>query len=77
MCVDTCKPSSSYELLPIPVRDVEKRIWIPVLFGKAKVDHVDLVASVSDSYGDVLGLDIAMDEGFFVYVFNTGNLVSE
>ena len=44
-----------------------------VLVGQTEIDNVDLVATLSDAYEEVVGLDITVDKGLAVNVLNTGD----
>jgi hypothetical protein len=50
------------------------RLWVPVLFGQTKIDHIDLVASLTDAHEEVVWLDVSVDEVTRVNVFNARNL---
>ena len=73
MSVDTSVTSSTRQVLVLTVWDVEVRLRVTVLLSKTEVDHVDLVAPLSDAHQEVVGLDIAVDEGLGVDVLDTGD----
>jgi hypothetical protein len=41
---------------------VEVGFGVAVLFGKTKVDDVDLVAAFADAHEEVVGFDVPVDE---------------
>mgnify|MGYP006976755015 CR=1 FL=1 len=66
------------QVLVLPVRDMEVRLGIAVLLGETEVDDVDLVATLANAHQEVVGLDVAVDEGLGVDVLDTGDeLVSQ
>lgn len=48
--VDTSITSRSGEVLVLTVRDVEVRLGIAVLLGKAEINHIDLVSTLADTH---------------------------
>lgn len=73
MSVDTSVTCSTRQVLVLTVWDVEVRLWVTVLLSKTKVDNVDLVAALSNSHQEIVRLDIAVDEGLGMDIFNTGD----
>ena len=71
--VDAGIASRASQVLILTVWDVEVSLGVTVFLGQTKVNHVDLVAPLADTHEEVVGLDITMDEGLGVDVFNTGN----
>ena len=69
--VDRSVPSGTRQVLVLTVWDVEVGLWVSVLLGQTKVDNVDLVASLANAHQEVIWLDIAVDEGLCVDVFDT------
>lgn len=63
MSVDGGIAGSAGEVLVLSVRDVEVRLRVAVLLSEAEVNDVDLVASLPDAHEEVVGLDVAVDEG--------------
>ena len=70
MRVDTSIASSTGQVLVFPVRDMEVSLRVPVFLRKAKIDDVDLVASLSDAHQEVVWLDITMDKRLCVDVLD-------
>lgn len=61
--VDGGIAGSAGKVLVLSVRDVEMGLGVAVFLGQAKVNDIDLVASLPDAHEEVVGLDIAVDEG--------------
>jgi hypothetical protein len=38
------------------------RLWVSVLFGETEINHIDLVASLSDTHEEIVGFDISVDK---------------
>ena len=78
MGVDRSITSRAGQVLVLSIRDVEVSLRVPVLLGKTKIDHVDLVAPLADAHEEVVRLNITVDEGLGVNVLDAGNeLVGE
>ena len=78
MGVDGGIASSTCEILVLSIGDVEVRLGIAVLLSQTEVNNVDLIASLSDAHEKVVGLDIAVNEGLGMDVFDAGDeLVSQ
>lgn len=78
MSVDGGIAGSAGKVLVLSVRDVEMGLGVAVFLGQAKVNDIDLVASLPDAHEEVVGLDIAVDEGLGMDVLDTRNqLVGE
>mmetsp|Transcript_18583 Transcript_18583/g.58777 ORF Transcript_18583/g.58777 Transcript_18583/m.58777 type:complete len:215 (-) Transcript_18583:401-1045(-) len=58
------------EVLVLAVGDVLVRLWVAVLLGEAKVDHVDLVGLAPEANEEVVRLDVAVDEALVVDVLH-------
>jgi hypothetical protein len=71
--VDTGVTGSTSQVLVLSVRDVEVSLGIAVLLGQTKVDDIDLVAALANAHEEVVGLDIAVDEGLGVNVLDAGD----
>jgi hypothetical protein len=71
--VDTGITGSSSEVLVLAVRDVEMSLGVTVFLCETKIDDVDLVSTLANAHQEVIGLDITVDEGLGVDVFDTGN----
>ena len=68
--VDARIASSAGEILILAVRDMEVRLRVTVLLGEAKVNHIDLVATLPNAHQEVVRLDVTMDEGLGVDVLD-------
>ena len=78
VCVDAGVSGSTGEVFVLPVGNVLVTSGIAVFFGKAKVDDVNDGLSFAKADEEVVGFDVAMDEGFGVYVFQAAEeLISE
>lgn len=76
--VDTGITGSSSQVLVLTVRDVEVSLGVAVFLCETKIDDVDLVSTLTDTHQEVVGLDITMNEGLGVDVFDAGDeLVGE
>ena len=73
MGVDGGITGSTSQVLVLTVWDVEVSLGVAVLLGQAKVDHVDLVAALADAHEEVVGLDVTVDEGLGMDVFDAGD----
>lgn len=71
MGVDRSITGSTRQVLVLSVWDVEMGLWVTVLLGQTKIDHVDLVATLSDAHEEVVRLDITVDERLGVDVLDT------
>jgi len=71
--VDRGISGSAGKVLVLSIRDMEVGLGVAVLLCEAEVDNVDLVASLADAHQEVVGLDIAVDEGLGVDVLDTRN----
>tara|TARA_R110002003_G_scaffold202_8_gene15712 strand:+ start:4601 stop:5092 length:492 start_codon:yes stop_codon:yes gene_type:complete len=78
MGVDAGIAGGTSQVLVLSVRNVEVGLGIAVLLGQAEVNDIDLVAALADAHEEVVRLDVAVDEGLGVDVFDAGNeLVGE
>lgn len=59
------------QVLVLTVRDVEVGLGVAVLLGETEIDDIDLVSTLADAHEEVVGLDVAVDEGLGVDVFDT------
>lgn len=76
--VDTGITGSSGKVLVLAVRDVEVSLGVAVFLCETEIDDVDLVSTLANTHQEVVGLDITVNEGFGVDVFDAGNeLVGE
>ena len=71
MGVDRSITGSTRQVLVLSVWDVEMGLWVTVLLGQTEIDHVDLVATLSNAHEEVVGLDITVDERLGVDVLDT------
>lgn len=69
---------SAGQVLVLSVRNVEVGLGISVLLGEAEINNVDLVATLADTHEEVVGLDVAVDEGFSMDILDAGDeLISQ
>lgn len=73
MSVDTGITSSTSQVLVLTVGDVEVSLGVTVFLSQTKINNIDLVTTLSNTHEEVVGLDITVDEGFGVDVFDTRN----
>lgn len=73
MRVDRGISGRASQVLVLTVRDVEMSFGVTVLLGKAEIDDINLVASLTDTHKEVVRFDITMNEGLGVDVFDTGD----
>lgn len=71
--VDRRITSGASQVLVLSVRNVEVRLGVAVLLGQTEIDHVDLVAALTDTHEEVVGLDVTVDERLGVDVLDAGN----
>mmetsp|Transcript_51496 Transcript_51496/g.137429 ORF Transcript_51496/g.137429 Transcript_51496/m.137429 type:complete len:249 (-) Transcript_51496:48-794(-) len=70
MRVDTGISSCASQILAFPVRNVLLCLWVPVLFGKTKIDYVHLVRLLAETDQEVVGLDVAVNEILCMHVLH-------
>ena len=70
MGIDASIASSAGKILVFAVRYVEVSLGVTILLGQTEVDDIDLIASLTDAHEKVVGLDVTMDEGLCVYIFD-------
>lgn len=73
MSVDGGVTSSTRQVLVLTVWDVEVSLWVSVLLGQTEINDIDLVTTLTNTHEEVVRLDITMDEGFGVNVFDAGD----
>ena len=73
MCINRSVSGRTSQILVFPVGDVQVSSGISVLLGKAKINHIHLRASSSNSHQEVVGFDITVDEASGVDVLNTAD----
>jgi hypothetical protein len=61
------------QVLVLAVRDVEVSLGVTVLLSESEINNVDLVASLANAHEEVVRLDVTVDEGFGVDVFDAGD----
>ena len=69
--VDRRVTCGTRQVLVLAVWNVEVRLWVTILLSKTEIDDIDLVSTLPNAHQEVVGLDITMDEGFGVDVFDT------
>lgn len=78
MSIDGGVSSGASEVLVLAVGDMEMSLGIPIFLGQAEVNDVDLIATFTDAHEEVIGLDVAVDEGLSMDVLDAGDeLVGE
>lgn len=73
MRVDTGVTGRTSQVLVLSVRDVEVRLRVTVLLGKTEIDDINLVATLANSHEEVVRLNITVNKGLGVDVFNAGD----
>ena len=73
MGVDGGITGSAGQILVLTVWDMEVSLWVSVLLGETEINNVDLVASLADAHKEIVRLDVTVDEGFGVDVFDAGD----
>jgi len=71
MCVDTGISGSTSKVFAIPIWNVFAGLWIPEPLGKTEVDNVYIVLFLSDSYQEIIRLDISVKEVTRMHKFNS------
>jgi hypothetical protein len=73
MGIDRSITGSTSQVLVLPVWNMEMSLGITVLLGQTKINNIDLVATLSNAHKEVVRLDITVNEGLGVDVFDTGD----
>jgi hypothetical protein len=73
MGVDASIPGGTGQVFVLTVRNMEVSLGVTVLLSQTKIDDIDLVATLSDAHKEVIRLDVAMDEGLGVDIFDPGD----
>ena len=73
MGVDASIAGSTRQVLVFAVGNVKVCFGVTILLGQPKINDVDLIASLSDAHEKVVRLDVSVDEGFGVNVFDAGD----
>ena len=71
--IDGSITSSAGQVLILPIWDVEVGLGVTVLLGQTEINDIDLVATLANTHEEVVRLDIAVDEGLGVDIFNAGD----
>lgn len=71
MRVDRSVSSGTRQVLVLSIRNVQVCLGVSVFLGKTEIDDVDLVASLSNTHQEVVGLDISVDKVSGVDVFDS------
>ena len=78
MGVDGSITSGTGQVLVLPIRNMEVGLRVTVFLGQSEIDNIDLVTTLADAHEEVVGLDIAVNEGLGVNVLNARDeLISE
>ena len=73
MGVDAGIAGGTSQILVLSVWDVKVRLGIAVLLGETKINHVDLVAALTNAHEKVVGLNVTMDKRLGVDVLDAGD----
>ena len=73
MGVDGSVPSSTSQVLVLPVWNVEMSLGVSVLLGETEINDIDLVTSLSDTHEEIVGLDISVNKVSRVNVLDSRN----
>jgi hypothetical protein len=71
VCVDGCVASRARQVLVLTVWDVEVSLGVTVLLGKTEINDIDLVTTLADAHEEIVRLDVTVDKGLGVNVFDT------
>ena len=71
--VDTGIAGSTGQVLVLTVRDVEVSLRVAVFLRQTEVNHIDLIATLANAHQEVVRLDVTVNEGLGVDVFDPGN----
>jgi len=71
MGIDRSITGSTSQVLVLPIWNMEMSLRITVLLGQTKINNIDLVATLSNAHKEVVRLDITVNEGLGVDVFDT------
>ena len=77
MGVDGGISGCSGQVLILSIRDVKVGLWIAILLRQAKINNIDLIASLSNTHQEVVWLDIPVDKRLGVDILDTGYLSNE
>lgn len=71
MSVNGSITSGTRQVLVLTVRNVEVSLGVTVLLGQTEIDDINLVTTLTNTHEEVIRLDIAVNEGLGVDVFDT------
>jgi hypothetical protein len=74
MGVNACIPGSTSQILVFPVYYMLVCSGITILFGKTKVNNVDLVSSSSKTHEEVVRFDISMKKALCMHILHSVDL---
>jgi len=63
VCAPSLPSTAAQAHLVLAVGDVDVALGVPVLLGQPKIDDVHLVGLLAQPHEEVVGLDVAVDEG--------------
>ena len=70
MGIDRGIPCGTRQVLVFSIRNVEVRLGVTVFLGETKVNHIDLVAAFSNAHQEVVGLNVTVDKGLRMNIFD-------
>jgi len=73
MGIDRSVPSGTSQVLVLPVWNVEMSLGVSVLLGETEINDIDLIASLSDTHEEIVGLDISVNKVSRVNVLDSRN----
>jgi hypothetical protein len=71
MSIDRSVPSSTSQVLVLPVGDMQMSLGVSVLLGETEINDIDLIASFPNAHEEIVGLDISVDKVSRVNVFDS------
>ena len=71
MGVDACITSSTSQVLVLTIWDMEVGLGVTVFLGQSKINHVDLVPTLSNTHEEVVRFNITVDERLGMNILNT------
>lgn len=73
MCIDRGISCGASQVFVLAVRNMKVSLRVPVLLGQAKINDVDLIATLTNAHQKVIGFDVAMDKAFGMDVLDSGD----
>lgn len=73
MSVDRGITSGTCEVLVLSVRDVEVGLGVTVFLGQTEVDDIHLIATLANTHEEVVGLNVAVNEGLGMNILDAGD----